>query len=400
MSILEDVFRKIIESRIFKNRDLLKPDYVPQRLPHREKEIVKLGSILAPALKGAHPNNVFIYGLTGTGKTAVAKYVAKKLQETANKYRVSIRFAYVNCRQSDTPYRVLIDLAESIGVKVPFTGIPTAEVYRRFVKGLESFSTLLIIVLDEIDYLVKKHGDDILYRLSRTNELLSNSQISLIGITNDINFSEILDPRIKSSLGEVEIVFPPYTAIQLEDILWERAREAFNNNVIDEGVISLCAALAAKEHGDARKALDLLRVAGELAEQEGLGKVVLKHVWHAREELEKDKVTEIVRTMPLHGKLVLLSILELERRKDMIPTTGEVYGAYRQLCEKIDVAPLTQRRISDIINELDMTGLVTAKIVNRGRYGRTKIVKLNVQLKLVEAVLSEDPRFEGFFERF
>jgi len=395
---LEDIFLRVIRSSIFRNRDILKPDYVPDRLPHREREIRKLGSILAPVLKGSRPSNVFIYGLTGTGKTAVTKYVARKLVETAKKFNVNVKVAYVNTRQSDTPYRVLMELAESVGVKVPFTGIPAAEVYRRFIRGLENLGATLIVILDEIDYLVKKHGDDILYRLSRTNEILKNSEISMIGITNDVRFSEILDPRIKSSLGEVEMVFPPYDAVQLEDILSERAKEAFYEGTLDDGVIPLCAALAAKEHGDARKALDLLRVAGELAEQEGAEKVTIDHVWKARDELEKDKVSEIVRTMPFHGKLVLASIYRLQMRKTSLPTTGEIYSEYRILCEKMDTAPLTYRRISDIINELDMLGLIEAQIVSRGRYGRTKIVKLNVQPKIIEEVMLEDKYLEGILQ--
>jgi len=395
---LEDIFLRIIRSTIFRNRDILKPDYIPAKLPHREKEIRKLGGILAPVLKGSRPCNVFIYGLTGTGKTAVTKYVTRKLIETAKKFNANVRVAYVNTRQTDTPYRVLMELAESVGVKVPFTGIPAAEVYRRFIRGLENLGATLIVVLDEIDYLVKKHGDDILYRLSRTNEILNNSEISMIGITNDVRFSEILDPRIKSSLGEVEMVFPPYDAVQLEDILSERAKKAFYEDTLDDGVIPLCAALAAKEHGDARKALDLVRVAGELAEQEGARKVTIDHVWKARDELEKDKVSEIVRTMPFHGKLVLASIYRLQMRKTSPPTTGEIYSEYRALCEGMDIASLTYRRISDIVNELDMLGLVEAQIVNRGRYGRTKIVKLNVQPKIIEEVMSGDRYLEGILQ--
>lgn len=392
MSVLEDIFIKIMKSKIFKNRDLLKPDYIPEKLPHREKEIIKLGSLLAPALKGDRPNNVFIYGLTGTGKTAVTKYVAKKLEESAKKFNAKVKFSYINCRQNDTPYRILVELCESICVKVPFTGIPTAEVWRRFVRGLESLGVQMIVILDELDCLVKKHGDDILYRLTRANENLRESQISLIGITNDLRLNDLLDPRIKSSLGEVEVVFPPYNAVQLEDILSERARKAFYEGALDEGVISLCSALAAREHGDARKALDLLRVAGELAEQEGAEKVTLNHVWRARDELEKDKVSEIVRTMPLHGKLILLSILKFEKRREKLPTSGEIYSTYKSLCYALDIAPLTSRRISDIVNELDMLGLITAKIVNRGRYGRTKVVKLNVQHRFLEDIIAEEPR--------
>ena len=374
-----------MESKIFKNRDLLKPDYIPDKLPHREREIIKLGSLLAPALKGDRPSNVFIYGLTGTGKTAVTKYVARKLEESAKKFNAKVRFSYVNCRQNDTPYRVLVELCESIGVKVPFTGIPTAEVWRRFTRGLENLSTQMIIILDELDCLVKKHGDDILYRLTRANENLKNSQISLIGITNDLRLNDFLDPRIRSSLGEVEIVFPPYNAMQLEDILSERAKKAFYEEALDDGVISLCSALAAREHGDARRAIDLMRVAGELAERAGLKKVEIKQIDAAEEKIEKDRVVDVVKTQPKQFQATLFSIFSLlkqSKRKKAI-FTGDVYDVYKDFCPQAGLRPITQRRLSDIIAELDMLGLINAKVISKGRFGRTREIQLSIPTHLL-----------------
>ncbi len=393
-AIVEEIFSKAMKSKIFVNRDVLRPDYIPDELPHREEQIAKLASILAPALRGARPSNVFIYGLTGTGKTAVTKFVLRKLREKALEVGANIVVCYVNTRQDDTTYRVLMKLSECIGLRVPFTGISTAEVYRRFIRALEARHTLFIATLDEIDFLVKKHGDELLYRLTRGNEELTNSKITVIGITNDLKLVENLDPRVRSSLGEVEMVFPPYNAMQLEDILRQRAKLAFRPGVLREGVIELCAALAAREHGDARRALDLLRVAGEIAEREGCDCVDVEHVHRARAEIERDRVAEVISTMPLHGKLVLLAIHNLTRNGGKT-TTGEVYAHYRALCMKLGIEHVTQRRVSDIISELDMLGIITARVVSRGRYGKTRVITLAVPHDVVINVLREDPYIES-----
>jgi len=392
-SIVDEVFGRFLESKIFANREFLRPEYIPDELPHREEQISRLASALAPILRGERGSNVFIYGLTGTGKTVVTKFVAGKLHGKATSLKLKFGYAYVNCRQSDTPYRVFADLAESVGVKVPFTGLSTAEVFRRFLRGLKANYSSFLVVLDEVDYLVKKYGDDVLYRIVRIGETIPSIKMSVIGITNDINLVESLDMRIRSSLGEVEIVFPPYNAEQLKDILQRRAEKAFNPNALDEGVIELCAALAAREHGDARRALDLLRIAGEIAEREGAKKVTIGHVYKAREEIERDRVRELVYTMPLHAKLVLLAIYSMSMDKGYT-ITGEVYNQYTRFCKTIRVEQVTRRRVSDIISELDMLGLIRSKVVSRGRYGKTRIIRPVVKPDIVLKTLESDIRLE------
>jgi ORC complex protein Cdc6/Orc1 len=268
--IIDQILSSIGKGKVFKARELLLPDYVPETLPHRENQIRKLVEILSPLVRSERPSNIFIYGLTGTGKTAVTKFVLKNLHK---RFPSNFTYVYVNTRQSDTPYRILADILESLNSKVPFTGLSTAELFRRLLKKLNDIDSIVVIVLDEIDAMVKKHGDDILYRFTRANNELGKSLISLIGITNDVRFIETLDPRVKSSLSEEELVFPPYNAEELEDILKQRAKFAIYEEAINDDVIRLCAALAARDHGDARRALDLLRVAGEIAEREGKDKI-------------------------------------------------------------------------------------------------------------------------------
>ncbi len=394
--VLEEIFERVVESRIFRNRDILSPDYIPDRLPHREEEIRRVGSVLAQALRGSRPNNLFIYGLTGTGKTAVTLYVLKRLREKARQLGVPVDYVYVNTRQRDTPYKVLADIASSIGLRVPFTGLSTAEVYTRLVRTLSRGRGVLIVVLDEVDWLVRRRGDDLLYKLTRIGYELprGSTKVSIIGITNDVRFVEMLDARVRSSLGEEEVVFPPYNAEQLRDILWERAREAFQPGAVDDSVISYCAALAAREHGDARRALDLLRVAGEVAERENASRVTVEHVKRAWAQLERDRVLEVASTLPLHARLVLLAVLRLTRLQPYT-TTGELYAEYRELARAIGVEAVTQRRVSDIVNELDMLGLLNARVVSRGRYGKTKMISLAADEASVAEALAGDPRLRG-----
>ncbi len=395
---LEEVFNSALKSTIFINRDVLRPEYIPDELPHREEQISKLGAILAPALRGSKPSNIFIYGLTGTGKTAVTKYVLKRLYGKAIEIGSNVVPCYINTRQEDTTYRVIVRLAECIGLKLPFTGISTAEAYRRFLSVLDSRDSIMITVLDEIDFLIKKHGDELLYRLSRSSDELSHSRISIIGITNDLKLVDDLDPRVRSSLGEIEIVFPPYNAIQLEDILKRRVKTALNPKAINDAVISLCASLAAREHGDARRALDLLRVAGEIAEREGAETISTQHVYIALREIERDRVGELISTMPLHSKLVLLAIYNLTRNS-VKTTTGEVYIHYRTLCMKLGIESVTQRRVSDIISELDMVGIITARLISRGRYGKTRMISLAVPEDVILNALSGDSYIESLLPR-
>jgi cell division control protein 6 len=397
----EDIFKKVIErslsSNIFNDREVLRPDYIPNELPHRDEQINRISAILAPIFRGERPNNIFIYGLTGTGKTAVVKYVLIKFEEYAAKLGKVFKYSYINCRYDDTTYRVLTRLADTLGVKVPFTGLSSSEVFRRVVTVLDGLGIPLIVILDEIDALVKKCGDELLYRLTRVNEELKRGKVTIVGITNDVNFMDRLDPRVRSSLGEEEIVFPPYDAIQLEDILTRRATKAFKPGVLEDGVISLCASIAAKEHGDARRALDLLRVAGEIAEREGAEKVSKNHVLSARMEIEKDRVSEVIKTLPFHSKLILLA---LAISGGDSKTTGDLYNIYKDLCRSLNLDPVTQRRVSDIISELDMVGIINAKVVNRGRYGKTRLISLNTDVETLLKVLKEEQRLGSIIKNF
>ncbi len=391
MSNIDDIFNAAYKPKVFKRREVLLPDYVPDFLPHRDNETKRVALTLSPALRLERPSNIFIYGLTGTGKTAVTKFVLRKLEENAKQKGIKVGYIYANVRHRETPYRILADIADYFNMRIPFTGLSTGEVFNRIVKKLTNLEGVYIIVLDEIDFLVKKYGDDLLYNLTRINEQLSKSRVSIIGITNSVKMIESLDPRVKSSLSEEEIVFSPYDAKQLQDILNQRAGDAFNKGALDEEVIPLCAALAAREHGDARRALDLLRVAGEIAERENRNIVTKDDVMKARVEIERDRVGDVVKTLPLHGKLIMTSILLATGMGKDYATTGDIYDNYKKLVSKLGLEEITLRRVSGILSELDMLGIISGRIISRGRYGKTRVISLAADVNAIIQALKEDP---------
>ncbi|MFA5258941.1 MAG: orc1/cdc6 family replication initiation protein [Candidatus Pacearchaeota archaeon] len=387
MTELDKIFDSVGTRSLFKNKQILQSNYSPGDIPHRDKQIEQIASILAPSLLGQKTSNIFIYGKTGTGKTLSVLHVANQLSERSKDSKL-LRVEYLNCKLkkvADTEYRILAELIKKLGGSVPSTGLPTDQVYLKFLEILENNEEkLFILVLDEIDQAVKKISDEFLYNLTRLNSELKNVQIIIIGISNDLRFLDMIDQRVKSSLSEEEIVFPPYNAMQLQDILRKRAHEAFKPDVVSEGVIAKCAAFAARDHGDARRALDLLRVAGEIAERESNPKIEIKHIDHANDKIERDKILEIIETEPKQFQLVLYSILELiENSKEDI-FTGDVYSYYQELCKKVSIDVLTQRRVSDILAEFDMLGLINARVISKGRDGRTREIKLAIPENLME----------------
>jgi cell division control protein 6 len=391
-SSLDGLFEELLETEsLFKNKEVLRPAYTPENLPHRSDQINNIATVLVSALRGHTPSNVLIYGKTGTGKTAVARYVGIELERKSDHLNVQCNVLYINCEVIDTQYRLLANLAKQFGEDVPMTGWPTDQVFFRFKEAVDSRKQVIIIILDEIDKLIKK-GDDVLYNLSRMNTDLENARVSMIGISNDLKFTEFLDPRVKSSLGEEEIIFPPYDAEQISDILRQRAAIAYKENSMDDMVIPLCSAFAAQEHGDARRALDLMRVAGEIAEREKKNKIEEEHVRQAQEKIEVDRIVEVIRTLPTQSKLALYSVMLLRNNGHRNVTTGEVYNVYRQLCRNVDTDILTQRRVTDLISELDMLGILNAIVVSKGRYGRTKEIVLSVPVESTKKVLLEDYR--------
>ncbi len=398
----DSIFKKYLEKKnvLIKNRGILQTTYVPNVLLHRDRQIEEIVDIVAPSLDKDKPSNILIIGQTGTGKTAVVNFVGHEL-EKADVGMNNCRYIYVNCEVIDTPYSILYNISNQIitdpNKSIPFTGWSIEKVFNELAKFIDDENKIFIIVLDEIDMSFKKNGDDIFYYLTTINEMLKKSRVSIIGITNNSMFAEkLLSPRIKSRLGEEKIIFPPYSPEQLIDILTNRAEQAFYPNVLDSSVIPYCAAISAQGSGDARKALDLLRISADIAERNGDAVITSAHVDYARQKIELDAVVEVIKTLPDQSKIVLMSIIKTPSTSDTgSVTTGEVYTTYIGFSKNLGYNPLSQRMVANMISELDMLGIITARVKSFGRGGRTREIEVNKVSKDVFSILNSDDIFKG-----
>ena len=396
-----NIFEKILgQDSLFIDRKAFDHAFEPSNLPHREPEVEALVRNLVDALNGHIPSNMLLYGVPGSGKTVVTRFVLSQLLEKGKQMGQSVQTYEINCRNVDTKYRVVQTLASQLKQRgdypIPFTGWPTDRVLETLIERMDRVGGVHILVLDEIDNLVARAGSDLLYSLTNLNTILKNARCCIIGISNDLNFTQELDPRVSSRLSQEDVVFHPYGAQEIQDILQERVRMGLKDDSLEGGVIPLCSALAAQEHGDARRALDLLRISVQKAEQRSQTKVDPKHVRLAQSQLEHDQVTPVLKTLPLHQKLVLFCIIINEENGLRNICTGEIFRTYSQACMKISIEPLTPRRISSLLNELDTLGLIMARNVSKGRGGRSKQVNSAIPKTIdsIKILSQNDPQID------
>ena len=297
-----------------------------------------------------------------------------------------LNLVYSNSKKRPHLYGLLVSLGRQLGLEqdeLPSTGLAISEVFKRLLNKIDEGKLNAIFVIDEIDYLaqlVAKTGKDILYQLTRANERLKQGSLTLVGISNDLTFKEKLDPRVISSLGEEEIVFTNYNVEQIKKILEERINESFVENSV-EGASPKSYVLPLQEENMVmlEGQLTYFVYAGELAERQQSDKVTIDHVREASQKIEENKEETSLKSYPLHEKLVILAIMKANGS-----STGEIYSSYKNLCKTVGKDELTQRRITQMLSEIELSGIISGRLIHQGIHGRTKKFKLTISSEMIK----------------
>jgi cell division control protein 6 len=344
------------ESKIFKNEEALSSEYLPEMLPHRENQIKELANNLLPASKGRKPQNTFLFGSPGIGKTAVTKYVFRQFEEYSG-----IKTFYINCWDYKTAHAVLAKIAVDLEMLALRKGMSKDEVLEKIIEACRKTRKSLIICLDEVDQLVFSE-EEALYDLLRINQYIENP-VGLIFVSNNPYVFTNVDPRIRSSLDIENIEFKPYSLEEMKDILQERMKLAFA--LVEEGVLLLAANAAVSKGGDVRVGLECLLKAGRLAEQEHANKLKVEHIKKILPSVKPAK-PEILKERATEDEKIILKIVN-EKREIF---SGELYEEY---CRRIEI-PVTERRFRDFVNHLAEVGLVAIRERKRGIKGKTRVI--------------------------
>jgi cell division control protein 6 len=424
--------------------DYLKEGHTPTTLPERQEEILKLRRSLKPAARGAGAENTFLSGKAGQGKTAAAKAELAELKAFADAQNLDLTSMFFLCEGITSSYTLACGLCEELGGENP-NGHPMQKVLDHLWDAMNDIGGTIIIVLDEIDNLGT--DDKILYSLPRARDKdYVNDDVypSIIGISNDLQWRDNLDPAAKDSLYDDSIFFPPYDAHELRDILSRRASKAFrdtslvyetpageefeisanlddnddnsladsfeaidadrsecallriHSNVLSEDVIPLCAAYAAQDKGSARQAIKYLRKAAAIAESEGDSRVGEEHVRTAQGEAERELIIEGMEQLTTQGHLALAAVTILELGSHSEIRTRDVYDIYKSLSDHIDADRLAQRRMRDHLIELDMLSIIRARKSASGSVGgEAYTFELRVEPSTAIDVLEAVSRFES-----
>jgi cell division control protein 6 len=353
------------ENRIFRKEEVFLPEFLPDEILHRERELKEIAFAVKALEEGRRQPCVLIFGQPGTGKTCSARYVVKEFTEYSGR-AVPV---YINCWQNSSRYGVLSRIAQAMDALVPATGITIDDLLRRTKEAVIDSKKAPLVVLDEVDVLQKGGESSVLYDLLRMREIYGIN-VGLVMITNDVAFASKLDQRTRSSLAQNSVEFRQYTPQQLKDILKERAKMGLMPGTYDDDVIGACAGFGARKGGDARIAIALLWMAGKEAERRNAPAIGIPDIESAKGKLEVGAGTAVagIGGAGSTGKEAALKdeekkVLDVIKKGEI--TSGELY-------EKLG---MNERTVRNYLTRLESLGLIESE-ERATRGGRTRIFRL------------------------
>lgn len=394
------------EDPVFLDEDVLRDSHKPETLLERDQELEEYQTALKPVIKGARPRNIFVYGQTGVGKTVATEMIMDQLQRDQDNYdNLDIRVINIICKNLTSSYQVAVKLVNEfrdVDNKIPTTGYPPDTVYEFLWEHLNDVdATHVLFVLDEVDSI--GNDDNILYELPRSNDNGNvppeNTKVGVIGISNNFTFRDNLSARVKDSLCDEEIHFPPYDANQLRNILYQRAEKAFVDDVLSDDVVPLAAAMAGQESGSARQALKLLFKAGDIARSRGEEEVTEDHVREAEPMVKESQVKNELQSLPTQSHLTLYAVLKLHDREELPAKSSDIFEVYEQAADFIDADVKTDRTIRDRLSQLSLKGFLEVDEHNKGPKGGSYYLYEfgDVRPDLIREILEDADRLSELF---
>jgi cell division control protein 6 len=405
--------RDVIESvlgkpSVFKSKEKLFPEYLPPYLPHREEQLKALAEYFRFLLvePGSISQRVLLIGGIGTGKTVTARRFGSDFKYLARQRGINLEYVHVNCHRDRSLYLVMQEISRQLHVPVPHRGLSAQEMYSVILKHLEERDQYVIITLDEFDYFISVAGSDAVYFLVRTYDEHPEltKRVNFIFIARDMSNLGLLDAATESYLVRNIIHFKPYTSRELYDILKHRAEEAFYEGAVSDEVLTYIAEIVGVDRGgtgNARLALEILLLAGEMADHEGAPRIMIEHVRRAHAHATPSLV-HILDSLPylqLHELLVLLAAVRVLKVKgEPYARMGEVEREYQQICEELGVRPRKHTQVYEYVMNLKRLGIIDARPSGKGYRGRSTLIGVSVGpldmlekkiLELVEAVRGE-----------
>lgn len=380
---------------VFKSEHFLSIDYVPEGLPHREKELRMLAQTFKTLITSPGRTSIrfLIEGPVGTGKTAVAKRFSEQLVQAADRRDIRLHKVHINCRVSKSAYLVYLRMLREFKPRFPKRGHSPQEILQMLVEVLDREDRHVLVILDELDYFMKQQGADILYDLTRLmdDRLNAPQRISIIGVGRRIPLdSDLLDQSTRSTLQRNMLRFDKYDFSALLDILRERVSMAFKPGAIMNDTLELICNIAS-ERGDARYAIELLWRAGKQADRIDSDVVIPDYARQAKADTHPELRKEVLATLPIHNKLLLLAATrKLKENRGAYATIGEVEEMYGSICEEYGKEPRAHTQVWEWVQDLTAHGVIDTQRSGAGQRGQTTMIGLSdVPAQMLERFLIE-----------